>query len=198
MQGTNLLADPVLRMETPQGISCIDLPGLLAALGGGRAVSLPGLQRHQEDAVHVFLCYLAGAVLARQDRGEPTQDADFWRRGIRELTRADGGADDSAWTLVVEDPLQPAFMQPPPAGGDGVKNLRPKGMTPDALDVLPTAKNHDVKAVRAVRSDPEDWIFALVSLQTMSGYFGAGDYGVARMNRGSASRPVVELLPEGG
>ena len=46
--------------------------------------------------------------------------------------------------------------------------------TPDDLDLLATAKNHDVKSSIASHSDLDDWLFSLVSLQTMSGYLGAG------------------------
>ena len=87
----NLLTDPLFRIETLNGLEHQDLPGLLEALGKDRVASLPGLQRHQEDAWHVFLCYLAGAVLNRAQSDDPRQDAPFWRAGIRGLTRQAGG-----------------------------------------------------------------------------------------------------------
>ena len=59
----NLLTDLVFRVRTPEGPATASLPELLALLGEDRVDSLPGLQRHQEDAFHIFLCYLAGAVL---------------------------------------------------------------------------------------------------------------------------------------
>lgn len=189
----NLLTDPLFRIETLNGLEHQDLPGLLEALGKDRVASLPGLQRHQEDAWHVFLCYLAGAVLNRAQSDDPRQDAPFWRAGIRGLTRQDGGEDDSAWILVVEDPSKPAFMQTPCSSAGDARVYQPKAASPDALDLLPTAKNHDLKACRAVTAQPEDWVYALVSLQTMSGFFGSGNYGIARMNSGSGSRPVVAL-----
>ena len=61
--------------------------------------------------------------------------------------------------------------------------------TPDALDILPTAKNHDVKSSRVASPDFDEWIFALISLQTMAGFYGRGNYGIARMNSGHGSRP---------
>ncbi len=45
---------------------------------------------------------------------------------------------------------------------------------------------------------PEDWLFALVSLQTMEGYNGAGNHGIARMNGGSSSRVMLSLAPQTG
>lgn len=56
----NLLFDPLLRVKTTQGVQSLSLPALLAALAGDRVESLLGLQRHQEDAFHIFLCYLPG------------------------------------------------------------------------------------------------------------------------------------------
>src|SRR5690606_28027650 len=54
-----------------------------------------------------------------------------------------------------------------------------------------TAKNHDVKIDRIDRPTVEHWIFALITLQTMQGFLGAGNYGIARMNGGFSSRPCV-------
>ncbi len=186
----NLLVDPIFRVRTSKGIGKHDLPGLMALLGEDKVESLPGLQRHQEDAFHVFLCYLAGAVMARFGASDPRQDADQWREGIRDLTRQEGCTDDSAWTLVVEDPTKPAFMQPPaPDKATFERDYKPKTATPDALDVMQTAKNHDVKTTRASPTDQEAWLYALISLQTTIGYMGSKTYGISRMNSGSGSRP---------
>ncbi|MBK6741778.1 MAG: type I-E CRISPR-associated protein Cse1/CasA [Hydrogenophilales bacterium] len=188
----NLLVDPIFRVRTSKGIGKHDLPGLMALLGEDKVESLPGLQRHQEDAFHVFLCYLAGAVLARSGASDPRQDADYWREGIRDLTRQEGCADDSAWTLVVADPTKPAFMQPPaPDKATFERDYKPKAATPDALDVMQTAKNHDVKSTRAIPTDQEAWLYALISLQTTIGFLGAGNQGISRMNGGFGSRPFV-------
>lgn len=190
----NLLTEPVFRVETTAGREQLSLPGLLAVLGEDRVESLPGIQRHQEDAFHIFLCYLAGAVLARAERNDPQQSESFWRDGIRRLTRAEGGVDDSAWTLVVEDPLRAAFLQPPMPKAATFTSFKPKATTPNDLDLLPTAKNHDVKSRRSMSPEVDAWTYALISLQTMSGFFGQGNYGIARMNGGFASRPVVGLV----
>jgi len=136
-------------------------------------------------------------VLARQGREDPAQTTDFWRNGLRELAAQDGCNDDSAWKLLVSEPLKPAFMQSSVPTLEDYDDYRPKGDSPDALDVLQTAKNHDVKTARTSSTAAEDWIYTLISLQTMSGYLGAGNHGIARMNGGFASRPVVGLVPEG-
>ena len=67
--------------------------------------------------------------------------------------------------------------------------------TPDALDYIVTAKNHDLKAARIERSSVEQWFYALIALQTMEGFLGRGNYGISRMNSGFGSRPLVGLAP---
>lgn len=185
----NLLLDPTFRTQTDDGPVRLDLPDLFEAFARDRVVSLPGLQRHQEDAFHIFLCYLAGTVLVREGLSKPDQDAAFWREGLHRL----GGGDD-AWTLVVDDPTRPAFMQPPLLDAAKFKAFKPKAATPDALDVLQLAKNHDVKMARAGVAEPDEWIYSLISLQTASGYSGKGNFGIARMNSGSGSRPCIATL----
>ena len=63
----------------------------------------------------------------------------------------------------------------------------------DELDMLVTSKNHDLKAGRMRTCQPEDWLYALVSVQTQEGFLGAGNYGISRMNGGFASRPGISV-----
>jgi len=185
----NLLIDPIFQAVTSKGRDRLSLPELLAGLGEDRIESLPGLQRHQEDIFHIFLCYLAGAVLARSGETDPRQSPDFWREGFRRLA---GREDDCAWTLVVEDPTRPAFMQPPASSREVFnRDFKPKAHTPDALDVLQNAKNHEVKSSRSSAADLDSWVFALITYQTSSGFLGQGNYGIARMNGGFGSRVCV-------
>ena len=99
--------------------------------------------------------------------------------------------DDAPWCLAVPDWRKPAFLQAPMPEGVKLSDVR----TPDALDMLITARNHDLKQAVALPAAAEDWIYALVSLQTCEGYGGKGNHGIARMNRGSSSRPMVGLAP---
>ena len=99
--------------------------------------------------------------------------------------------DDAPWHLVPSDPTQPGFLQPADPGGLKWTPVE----TPDALDMLITSRNHDIKQQVARDSAPEDWMFALVSLQTMEGYNGSGNYGIAKMNGGSSSRAMLGLAP---
>ena len=185
-----MLTDPVLRVERQGSVMRLSLPELLAALGEDEVDSLPGLQLHQEDGWHVFLSYLAATVLARSGERRPSQRAAYWEDGLRELA---GSAGDDAWRLVVPDTARPAFMQPPLPPGDA-RRLKDKAATPDELDLLVTSKNHDVKAARASQADVDEWVYALVNVQTMSGYLGAGNRGIARMNSGFGNRLIVELV----
>ena len=184
----NLLYDPLFRVLTEAGPEEVSLPTLLELFGEDAVRQLVGIQRYQADAFHVFLAYLGGAVLARRGDTSPVQAADYWRTGLMELA---GPSGEQAWSLLEDDLLKPAFMQPPlltdKKSGTIVSTL-------DELDVLQTAKNHDIKRTRADRGHPDEWIYALISLQTMSGFSGNGNYGISRMNGGHGTRMIVELI----
>ena len=92
---------------------------------------------------------------------------------------------------------RPALLQPPIPFGD-IVTLKRHITTPDELDMLITAKNHDLKKAVMVRAQPDDWLFALVTLQTMEGFLGAGNYGISRMNGGFANRAALGIAPPGG
>lgn len=190
----NLLRDPVFRTETPRGPARLSLPALLDALGKDEIETLPGLQRHQEDAFHIFLCYLAGAVLAKTGQTEPFQSEDFWREGLLALA----GGDELAWKLVVENPTKPAFMQAPVPNKADISVFKPKAETPDELDVLQLARNHDVKGKRVHTTQVEIWAYSLISLQTMTGVMGSGNYGISRMNSGVGSRLRIGAIYDTG
>lgn len=190
----NLLIDELFRVVTADKPTRLSLPGLLEALGQDRVDALAGVQRHQVDIFHIFLCYLAGSVLVCAGKKQPTQPAGFWLDGLRNLVGRD---DDCAWELVVEDPTKPAFMQPPtPNKGVFDVEYKPKAETPDGLDTLQTAKNHDIKAARAIDADAEAWTLALIVHQNGSGFLGQGNYGIARMNGGFGSRLCVAWQPD--
>ena len=182
----NLLTDPVL---TVSGGARASLPELFAAMARGEVRGFPALRPHQRPAWHMFVVQLGALALwtAKCD-GLSTNPAD-WAASLRALTP--DHADDAPWRLVVEEPEKPAFLQPPDPDGLTWSKLA----TPDALDLLITSRNHDLKQAVARQALAEDWVFALVSLQTSEGFGGRGNYGVARMNGGSSSRPMLGLAP---
>jgi len=185
----NLLDEPTFRVQTESQSTRVTLPELFALLGHDKVDSLLGLQRHQEDALHVFLTYLGGVALVRRGETDPSHNAEWWRSALLALS----GGQDTPWTLVVPDCQKPAFLQPPLPRSDQ-SMLKPKAYTPDELDVLQTAKNHDVKTARAGSPDIDEWVYALIAVQTMSGYLGQGHFGIARMNSGFGNRPVIEIV----
>jgi CRISPR system Cascade subunit CasA len=93
---------------------------------------------------------------------------------------------------LVADLSRPAFLQPPIPRSD-LQGYEPLAHEPDGIDVLVTAKAHDVKPRRVGAAEAHHWLYALATLQTMQGYSGKLNYGIARMNGGFASRPLVEL-----
>ena len=182
----NLITDPILTLSNGATIS---LPALFAAMVRGEVPGFRALRAHQRPAWHMFLVQLAALAVWTAQCDELPDDVAAWVAALRGLTP--DHPNDEPWRLVVEESDKPAFMQPPHPG-----NLKWSSVaTPDALDLLITARNHDLKKEVAKHATLEDWVFALVSLQTCEGYGGAGNHGIARMNGGSSSRPMLALAP---
>ena len=172
----------------------LSLPELLAAMTRGEVQGFPALRPHQRPAWHMFLVQLGALAAWAVGHDELPKDGEQWTQALRALTLDDN--DDDSWRLVVTDDAKPAFLQPPKPAGPGSENLKWSPVaTPDALDLLITSRNHDLKGETARQAEPEDWMFALVSLQTSEGFGGAKNYGIARMNGGSSSRPMLALAP---
>ena len=185
----NLIADPILTLAGPPRAS---LPALLAAMARGEVRGFPALRPHQRPAWHMFLVQLSALALWTAGRDGPPPDEETWAEALRGLTP--DHPDDSPWRLAVADRSKPAFLQAPVP--DGLKWS--EVATPDALDMLIAARNHDLKQAVARQATAEDWVYALVSLQTCEGYGGKGNNGIARMNGGSSSRPLLGLVPAHG
>jgi CRISPR system Cascade subunit CasA len=186
----NILTAPIFGVRTASGtIHRWSLAEVLAGLQRGVDLEFTGLQAHQMHAWHAFLCQIgASALLQTGHIATDELDADGWESAV--LTLTDG--DVAPWCLLVQDLSQPAFMQPPVPEGtlDGFKNSSEQ---PDLLDLLVTAKNHDIKRRRARKPRPEHWAYTLISLQTTDGFAGRNNYGVARMNGGYGSRAYVSV-----
>ncbi len=187
---SDLLSAPVFTLRGDADAPAVSLCGVLAHLGAGRAIEFLALRPHQHHAWHAFLVQLAALVAHRSGDLRLDRSAEAWREGLLALA---GDADEDAWSLCVEDLSRPAFLQSPVPEG----NLTAfKGCAfPDALDVVITTRNHEVKRERMQHPRAEHWVFALITLQTMEGYFGSGKYGIARMNTGDGSRPAVGFAP---
>lgn len=189
---THLLTDDCISVTSDFATT---LPGIYSLLMAGEIDGLRALRPHQKQAIHCFLAQTgAMALLAAGETRAPTEPK-TWTEALRGLTP--GFEADEPWHLVVEDLSKPAFMQPPVPEGSWAP-LKEREDTPDALDLLVTSKNHDLKAGRLTLATPEHWLFALITLQTCEGFFGRGNYGISRMNGGFASRPFVGAAPING
>lgn len=187
----NLLDEPLLGVADQRGAhDKVTLPGLLARWSRDDLLEMTALQAHQQHAWHAFTVQLAALSLARAELAKPPTEEASWRELLVACAAADG-AGPEAFALIVGDLSKPAFMQPPVPEGT-LKALKNVHSAPTGeLDVLITAKNHDVKAESFSAPSPENWAIALVALQTTQGFLGAGNYGIARMNGGFSSRPCV-------
>ena len=177
-------------LETPlisSTMSFHSLPGLLAALSRDEVRGYPAQRPHQRAAWHMFMVQLSALALWTAGQEDFPQDEAAWHDLLLALTDGDVGP----WELTGPDD-KPAFLQPAAPFGLNWTDVA----TPDALDLLITSRNHDLKQNIAMTARPEDWIFALVSLQTSEGYGGAGNNGIARMNGGSSSRTLLGIAPE--
>ena len=188
----NILTEPLIRINTSGGTRAVSLPELYALLLADDVEAFPALRPHQRHAWHAFLVQLGAMTLHRAGVSEPPTDAAEWAGLIRNLTP--DWPDDEPWQLVVDDITKPAFMQPP-ASRWADYNKKALFLTPDALDMLDTAKSHDIKTSVAIAANAEDWMVALVAMQTMNGQVGRGNYPIARMNSGDGSRTAFSITP---
>ena len=194
MHNINILVDSVIRVDLSSGQrKAASLPQVYEALVADEVEAFPALRPHQRHAWHAWLAQLGAMAMHKAGVGEPPEDADGWYGLLRGLTSK--WQDDEPWHLVVDDLTAPAFMQPAASSGDRLADYKPDARTPDRLDMLVTSKNHDLKMAIGLDAGLDDWVFALVSLQTMAGYDGAGNHGIARMNGGLGNRPGFSLAP---
>ncbi len=191
----NLLSDSVIRADyTDNSRRWLSLPEVYEAMLADRIIGFPALRSHQRHAWHAFLAQLAVIALVRSGRDKPPARAAEWQNLIRALTPE--FRNDEPWRLVVEDSSKPAFMQCP--APNGLVKYKREVRAPDDLDLLVTSKNHDMKSSIGIASGIDDWIFALINCQTMNGYSGLGNHGIARMSGGFGSRPCIGLAPAAG
>ena len=189
----NLLTDPLIRYRQSGGETReASLPEVYAALMADEVESFPALRPHQRHAWHAFLVQLGAMAMYRDGLDAPPSDADEWCRIIRELTP--DWPDDEPWQLLVYDITKPAFMQPS-AKDWSQYDQKDLFWSPDSLDMLDTAKNHDLKNSVAVGASIESWVFTLITMQTMNGQVGRGNYPIARMNSGDGSRTSFSVTP---
>ena len=190
----NILTERLIRMDKSDGSRVeASLPEVYAALMADKVEAFPALRPHQRHAWHAFLVQLGAMAVHEAGLAEAPRDADEWRRIIRGLTLEWG--DDEPWQLVVDDITRPAFMQPPASSKEREADFKITVETPDELDIISTSRNHDVKTGSLGAPKVDDWMFALINMQTMDGRPGNGYYGISRMNSNDGSRTAFSLTP---
>lgn len=185
----DLLTCPIIPVVRGGNGGSATLPALYAGLVGDAVDSFPGLAAHQAQAWYQFLAQLGAIALHEGSRESLPAEADEWRGLIAALTPE---CASTAWSLAVSDPTKPAFLQPPTTR---IVDFEEYAHTPDMLDVLVTAKNHDRKQAQANGGAPHYWLYALLTLQTAQGYSNPQRYGIARMYGGYSSRVLVDRRP---
>lgn len=194
----DLLTEPIFGAHLAGQPTRLSLPEILAHLGAGEEVEFGALRSHQQHAWHAFLVQLGALVAERRDSRALDLSVEEWRRGLLVLAGDAGGDEEAAtaaWHLLVGDLALPAFFQTPAPEGT-LKPYKKEIPTPDELDVVVTTRNHDVKQERMADPDPEHWAYALLTLQTMEGFLGRGNYGISRMNGGFSNRPCLAMAPD--
>lgn len=189
----NLLTERLINVSAGGQTDAATLPQVYAVLMADEVDAFPALRPHQRHAWHAFLVQLGALALHRAGRSTPPDTVEEWQDLICGLTP--GYENDEPWQLVIEDITKPAFMQPPASAPGKLAEYKSAVETPDELDMLVTSKNHDLKAAVAAAATINDWLFALISLQTTEGFGGAGNYGISRMNGGLGCRPAFTLTP---
>ena len=191
----NLLDEPLIRWRSTDGgaLHSTSLPQLLAAMSANDVRDFPALRPHQRHPWHAFLVQLGAIALHHAQQSQPWHSVADWRAALLALTPND--PDGAPWCLVAPAD-RPALLQAP-VPGENPSTWNNLLHAAGALDMLVTSKNHDLKAARARHAQADDWLFALLSLQTQEGFLGAGNYGISRMNGGFASRPGVGVAAVG-
>ena len=152
----NLLTDAVF---TVTGGDKLSLPEIFAAMSRLEVRGFTALRPHQRPAWHMFLGQLAALALWKAEREDLPMSASDWIQYLRALTP--DYPDDEPWRLVVANSAKPAFLQPPVPDPGSSKLKWSSLSTPDALDMLITSRNHDLKQQVAKNAALEDWVFAL-------------------------------------
>ena len=190
----NILMEPIFRVSLDGGqeVTC-SLPKVYEALLKNQVVGFRSLRPHQRHAWHSFLAQLGATALHEAGLNTPPTAAAAWVELLRNLTM--DYPDDDPWCLVVEDMALPAFMQPPLTDDATPGDYNKTVVSPDEIDILVMSKNHEVKVKSSHSNTLDDWVFALLTLQTMGGYSGPRHYGISRMNTGFGNRPCFSLAP---
>ena len=187
----NLLQDPLFSVRTGQTTRAASLPETLALLAErGEPLDFPQIRPHQKISWHTTLCQIAAIAMIQVRATDFLTEAEDWRAAIEAV------AGTQPWELVENDWTKPAFLQPPITADTNPKKYEYSTASPDELEITVGAKRIDLKDGQDHRPTPERWIYALISHQTTSGYYGPKLYHVSRMNKGMGNRHQFSLAPQ--
>ena len=190
----NLLTDPIIRLTTRDLVEKrSSLPEVYELLMQDQVESFRALRHYQVHSWHAFLCQLGTMALNKAGITGIPEDSGAWTGLLRNMTKE--YPHDQPWQLVVPNVMAPAFMQPPTKDENNFVQYKKVLLTPDKMDMTVTSKNHDIKATIATQASPDDWMFAIISEQTMNGVIGLGLRAISRMNGGRSNRPALSLAP---
>jgi CRISPR system Cascade subunit CasA len=145
----NFLREPLIRTTLRDGArKRLSLPEVFSVLADDSILGFEALRPHQRHVWHAFLVQIAAQ--AAQKSGNIPKDENGWRVALRALTS--DWCEDEPWSLLVDDLAKPALLQPPVPEGS-LKGFKNQIMTPDAIDILVSAKNHDLKQEVMARAE---------------------------------------------
>lgn len=193
----NLLTDPIIRFTTRDLVERRgSLPEVYGFLMKDEVESFTALRHYQVHSWHAFLCQLGRMALDRAGFELAPLNPRVWAEVLANMTTK--FPRHEPWQLMVQDITKPAFMQPPPGDEDTFAQYKKVLPTPDNMDMMVTAKNHSFKMTIASEASPDDWMFALISEQTMDGVIGLHLRAISRMNGGRSNRPAFSMAPLDG
>ncbi len=202
MTGPNVLTDPIFTLATGDGAQHLTLPGLIARLlTDGGAVGLPRLPADQHGPVWRFLVRCAAQALHTAGHGLPADTTDpsmLTSLLSAALVRVTGST--SAFALENGNGTEPAFLQPPVAGGQPVQAAGYRAGSASRLTLAMGGKGHERKPDADRSLDAEALVYALIAYQSGVIYT-KGNYASQLMGSATgkgSGMPIMRVRFDGG
>jgi CRISPR system Cascade subunit CasA len=177
----DLLTDPVIRVDGHR----MSLTHLLAALAMDGVTDYPGIRAHQRDPWHVMLVQLAVVAVRKAGQTLMPTTPDAWHVLLAALTEGH----PFAWHLHAPEPDMPAFFQPPVNTTNGWDRCT----SPAAIDAMRGVKEFDLKIDGMTVAELDQWMFGLITLQTVTASNGPHYGQTSRVRGGYGGRLFVGL-----
>lgn len=196
----NLLTTPLLTTAASlvrgAGRRQVTLPELLLGIyNGERGCELVRAPHAAQDAIDATLITLLALALREHASSSPSPSEESLTDALMEVAGGDARAYDAL--ADIDDPEKPAFFQPPShqrtmkAAGFSEKFVAASDLTPRVY-----AKNHDHKLMVSLGRDTlEDWLLALIGIQTQASFMGRGNRAIARKFSSIGARVIATAHP---